>query len=75
MKIGNGVDEWTRLQYLGDDKTLVVNAETHYDFPAIGDVEVIYKASQEKLLYQWNDETFEYELLVDTTKYVTKTEL
>lgn len=75
IKIGNGVDEWTGLQYLGDNKSLVVNANTHYDFPAIGDVEIIYKASQEKSIYQWNDETFEYELLVDTSQYATREEL
>lgn len=75
IKIGNGVDEWTGLQYLGDNKSLVINANTHYDFPAIGDVEIIYKASQEKSIYQWNNETFEYELLVDTSQYATREEL
>lgn len=75
LKIGNGVDEWDNLKYLGEDKTLIVNANTHYDFPAIGDVNIIYKASQEKQLYQWNDKSFEYELLVDTSIYATKEEL
>lgn len=64
LKIGNGVDEWLDLQYLGHDKTLIVNAETHYDFPAIGDVHIIYKASQEKQFYQWNDQTYEYEIII-----------
>jgi hypothetical protein len=48
MKIGNGIDEWLDLKYLGEDKDLVVNTNTHYDFPAIGEVNVIYKASEEK---------------------------
>lgn len=64
MKIGNGVDEWLDLKYVGEGVTCIVTTETHYDFPAIGDVNVIYKASQEKQLYQWNEITCEYELLV-----------
>lgn len=75
LKIGNGIDAWLDLKYLGENKSFVVNANTHYDFPAIGDVEIIYKASQEKQLYQWNAETFEYELLIDTSIYATKEEL
>lgn len=75
IKIGNGVDEWLDLKYVGEDKVLVVNANTHYDFPAIGDVNIIYKASQEKQLYQWNDTTFEYELLIDVSIYATKEDL
>ena len=64
MKIGNGIDEWLDLPYIGQDKTLIVNAETHYDFPAIGDANIIYKASQEKQFYQWNENTYEYEVIV-----------
>jgi hypothetical protein len=75
IKIGNGIDEWLDLKYVGEDKVLVVNANTHYDFPAIGDVNIIYKASQEKQLYQWNDTTFEYELLIDVSIYATKEDL
>ena len=64
LKIGNGIDEWLDLQYVGQDKTLIVIAETHYDFPPIGDIDVIYKASQEKQFYQWNDQTYEYEVII-----------
>lgn len=64
LKIGNGVTAWNDLPYLGENKSLIVNADTHYNFPAIGDVNVIYKASQEKQLYQWNEETYNYELLI-----------
>jgi hypothetical protein len=42
----------------------VLTAKTHYDFPAIGESNVIYKASEEKQLYQWNDDLADYELLV-----------
>lgn len=64
IKIGNGVDEWLNLKYVGEDKELIVNANTHYDFPAIGEINVIYKASEEKQLYQWNEETYQYDILL-----------
>ena len=75
LKIGNGIDEWLNLAYVGEDKQLVVTANTHYDFPPIGDINIIYKALQEKQLYQWNEELFDYELIIDTNLYVTKKEL
>lgn len=74
LKIGNGVDTWLSLKYIGEDKILVVNANTHYDFPIIGDVNVLYKASQEKKLYQWNAERYEYELLIDDN-FITQEQL
>lgn len=74
LKIGNGVDTWLSLKYVGEDKVLVVNANTHYDFPSIGDVDVLYKASQEKKLYQWNAERYEYELLIDDN-FITQEQL
>ena len=74
IKIGNGVDAWLSLKYVGEDKILVVNANTHYDFPAVGDVNVLYKASQEKKIYQWNVERYEYELLIDDN-FVTQEQL
>ena len=75
LKIGNGIDEWLNLAYVGENKQLVVTANTHYDFPSIGDINIIYKASQEKQLYQWNEELFDYELIIDTNLYITKKEL
>ena len=75
LKIGDGTKAWGELGYVGEGKGYIVNVPTHYDFPALGDVNVLYKASQEKQLYQWNDETFEYELVIDPTAYVTKEEL
>lgn len=43
----------------------VFNAETHYDFPSVGDVDVIYKAQSERLIYQWNPTALKYEVLCD----------
>ena len=42
----------------------VYNAETHYDFPSVGDENMIYKAQAERLIYQWNSTEMKYEVLV-----------
>lgn len=41
----------------------VFNADTHYDFPSVGNVDVIYKAQSEKLIYQWNPTELKYEAI------------
>ena len=44
-------------------RSFVYNAETHYDFPAVGNVNTIYKAESEKMLYQWDSAEMKYEPL------------
>ena len=44
-------------------RSFVYNADTHYDFPAVGDVNTIYKAESEKMLYQWDPTEMKYEPL------------
>lgn len=61
LKIGNGSTPWLDLPYIGESG--VVNAATHYDFPETGAANVIYKAEEEKLLYQWNESLKAYESL------------
>ena len=75
LKIGDGKKTWIELGYIGEGKGFIVTVPTRYDFPAIGDVNVLYKASQEKQLYQWNEELYDYELLINPSAYVTKEEL
>ena len=41
----------------------VFNANTHFDFPSVGSVNIIYKAYKEKKTYQWNAEELRYEAL------------
>lgn len=41
----------------------VFNADTHYDFPSVGNADTIYKAQSEKLIYQWNDTEMKYEAI------------
>lgn len=38
----------------------IVNAKTHLDFPSIGNPNVIYKAEEERKLYQWDEEGLTY---------------
>lgn len=61
LKIGDGVTLWNDLPYIGEAS--VYNATTHYAFPSIGRTNVIYKAEEEKKIYQWNTTTLSYELL------------
>ena len=61
LKIGDGKTPWNELPYLSDGN--IINADTHYDFPSIGYSNIIYKAEQEKLLYQWNSKLLAYEAL------------
>lgn len=51
-------------------RPFVVNASTHYDFPSIGEADVIYKAAKEEKIYQWDEEKLTYIVLCDFTKDV-----
>ena len=50
-------------QEIAEVNSGIFNAETHYDFPSVGNVNTIYKAESEKLVYQWNDTELKYEVL------------
>lgn len=55
-------------QTVGSDigKKLVICKDTRYDFPSVGDSDVIYKANKEGILYQWNSEKVKYEKLLSS---------
>ena len=63
LKIGNGLDAWIDLPYVNHNDSSVVNAPTIAGFPAEGRPDVIYKAENEKQLYQWNSSKKSYEIL------------
>lgn len=63
LKIGDGVTAWNELPYLGGEGGGVFNAKTHYEFPSIGSIDVIYKAEDERKIYQWNSDKLKYEVL------------
>lgn len=62
LKIGDGVTPWNSLPYI-DGKREVADYNNLSDFPEIGEVGVIYKATNELSLYQFNADTKEYEKL------------
>lgn len=64
LKIGDGVTPWNDLPYI-EGKSEVVSYNDVSDFPVIGDPTVIYKATKELSLYQFNYDTFTYEKLSD----------
>ena len=64
LKIGDGKTPWNDLPYI-EGKSEVVSFSFSSEFPVIGDPTVIYKATEELSLYQFNYETFTYEKLSD----------
>lgn len=68
LKVGNGNTPWNELDYInqgggGSGENILVSKATAAEFPVIGDPDKLYKATEEKLLYQWNDATQTYEAL------------
>lgn len=64
LKVGDGKTPWNDLPYI-DGKREVTNFDYAFEFPVIGDENVIYKAEKEQSLYQFNTDTYEYEKLSD----------
>ena len=62
LKVGDGTTHWNDLDYI-NVQAGVFSAEKVEDFPAEGSSDKLYKASSEKKLYQWNEETKTYEPL------------
>lgn len=73
FKIGDGITPWNDLPYIGESN--VYSGATKNDFPEVGYNWVIYKAEDERKIYQWNSIKSEYEELnfdspiVDTHTY------
>jgi hypothetical protein len=64
LKIGDGVTPWNDLPYI-DGKREVADYDNATDFPAMGEEGIIYKATEELSLYQFNADTKQYEKLSD----------
>ena len=61
FKIGDGVTPWNQLPYMGESN--IFSGATKEDFPKEGYSWVIYKAENDKKIYQWNPESKIYEEL------------
>ena len=72
LKLGDGVNNYNDLQFLGDEQK-VVNYVSYFDFPNVGNRELIYKAEDTCRLYQWNTDAQKYEMLsldTDDIEYI-----
>lgn len=61
VKIGDGTSAWIDLPYTGEHN--IVNYATHNEFPLVGNVNYIYKANDESMLYHWDEEKMDYVIL------------
>ena len=61
FKIGDGVTPWNQLPYMGESN--IFSGATKEEFPKEGYSWVIYKAENDKKIYQWNPESKIYEEL------------
>lgn len=58
LKVGDNSNRWKDLPYIGEHN--IVNCSVRAEFPKVGNEKYIYKASHEKLLYQWDAEIGDY---------------
>ena len=63
FKIGDGKTPWNDLPYQDQANNSIYSADTLKDFPVDGDENIIYKATLESKLYQWNSEEKNYQQL------------
>ena len=67
LKIGDGFTPWLTLPYINDvdvsGQEEIIVVSTYNDLPRMGDVNILYRVIDDKLLYQWNSTTKRYESL------------
>lgn len=61
VKIGDGTSYWKDLPYIGEHN--VVSYATHTEFPSVGNVNYLYKANDEDMLYCWDDKEADYVII------------
>ena len=61
VKIGDGTSYWKDLPYIGEHN--IVSYATHTEFPSIGNVNYLYKANDEDMLYCWDDKEADYVII------------
>lgn len=61
VKIGDGTSYWKDLPYIGEHN--IISYATHTDFPSVGNVNYLYKANDEDMLYCWDDKEADYVIL------------
>ena len=61
VKIGDGTSYWKDLPYIGEHN--IVSYATHIEFPSVGNVNYLYKANDEDMLYCWDEEKADYVII------------
>ena len=73
LKIGDGFSPWLMLPYINDvdvsGQEEIIVVDTYSDLPRIGDINILYRVIDDKLLYQWNSTTKKYESLGATGSF------
>ena len=67
LKIGDGFTPWLALPYINDvdvsGQEEIIVVSTYNDLPRMGNLNILYRVIDDKLLYQWNSTTKRYESL------------
>ena len=67
LKIGDGFTPWLGLSYINDVQVSgqeeIIVATTYADLPKMGDSAKLYRVVEDKLLYQWNNNSSSYETI------------
>jgi hypothetical protein len=53
VKIGDGANYWKDLPYIGEHN--IISYANHNEFPSVGNINYIYKANDEAMLYGWDE--------------------
>ena len=61
LKIGDGKTPWRELPFIGNDS--IMSVKTYEELPETGNSNFIYRVSNDKKLYQWNETESKYEPL------------
>lgn len=61
IKIGDGTSYWKDLPYIGEHN--IISYATHTEFPSVGNVNYLYKANNEDMLYCWDDKEADYVII------------
>ena len=61
VKIGDGTSYWKDLPYIGEHN--IVSYANHTEFPSVGNVNYLYKANDEDMLYCWDDKEADYVII------------
>lgn len=69
LKIGDGINNYNDLTFLGSDEQTLLSYTSYFDFPNIGKRGVVYHAQDKAQLYQWDISAQSYNPITTETIY------